>query len=78
MMLGSCLLDRVYKGIYPSEMVLNKTNTLDDKATFLDLDITIVNNKFTTTVYDKRNDFGLKLFLCLTMVAMSLKAPFLE
>ena len=40
-------------------MVLNKTNTLDDKATFLDLDITnIVNNKFTTTVYDKRNDFG--------------------
>ena len=35
-------------------MVLNKTNTLDDKATFLDLDMTIVNNKFTTTVYDKR------------------------
>ena len=54
-------LDRVYKDIYPSEMVLNKTNTLDDKATFLDLDITIVNNKFTTTVYDKRNDFGFKV-----------------
>ena len=54
-------LDRVYKDIYPSEMVLNKTNTLDDEATFLDLDITIVNNKFTTTVYDKRNDFGFKV-----------------
>ena len=54
-------LDRMYKDIYPSEMVLNKTNTLDDKATFLDLDITIVNNKFTTTVYDKRNDFGFKV-----------------
>ena len=53
-------LYRVYKDIYPSEMVLNKTNMSDDKATSLDLVITIVNYyTFTTTVlYDKRNDFG--------------------
>ena len=25
------------------------------------IDIIIVNNKFTTTVYDKRNDFGFKV-----------------
>ena len=47
-------LDRVYKDSYPSEMVLNKTNVschrIIDEATFLDLDIYIINNKSIATV----------------------------
>ena len=54
-------MGRIYKDIYPEEMTLNKTNTSSSSATFLDLNINIINGKFVTTVYDKRNDFGFKV-----------------
>jgi len=44
--------------IYPPELQLNKENSSDDMATFLDLDIKIVDNKFVTKLYDKRDSYN--------------------
>ena len=44
--------------IYPKELQLNKENDSDNHATFLDLDITITDNKFVTKLYDKRDSYN--------------------
>ena len=46
-----------HKQIYPEELLLNKENTSNSQASFLDIDVTINNNKFVTSLYDKRNAF---------------------
>ena len=46
-----------FKAIYPPEVVLNKENTSDQSATFLDLSITIQDSKFDYKLFDKRNAF---------------------
>ena len=47
--------------IYPPELVLNKENDdSNQKATFLDLDINVVDNKFEYQLYDKRKAFNFK------------------
>ena len=46
-----------YKEIYPEEMVLEKTNS-GNVCTFLDLAISIEDDKFTYHSYDKRLDFN--------------------
>ena len=43
--------------IYPSELQLNKANTSDTKAAFLDLHLSISNDIVSTKMYDKRDDF---------------------
>ena len=43
--------------IYPSELQLNKTNTSDTKATFLDLHMSISYDIVSTKIYDKHDDF---------------------
>ena len=47
--------------IYPKEMQLNKENSDNQKATFLDLDETIVDNKIVVKVYDKRDDYSFEI-----------------
>ena len=47
--------------IYPSELQLNKSNTSDTEAAFLDLYLSICKNIVSTKIYDKRDDFKLKL-----------------
>ena len=42
-------------------MVLNKTNSSTTTANYLDLKISIDNNKFKTELYDKRNEFSFKV-----------------
>ena len=42
--------------IYPSELQLNKANTSDTEAAFLDLHF-ISNDIVSTKIYDKRDDF---------------------
>ena len=44
--------------IYPSELTLNKANQDDSHASFLDLDLYIINNSITSKIYDKRDDFN--------------------
>ena len=43
--------------IYPPELQLNKTNTSDTEAPFLDLHLSILNGFVSSKIYDKRDDF---------------------
>ena len=43
--------------IYPSELQLNKANTSDTAAPFLDLHLSISNGFVSSKIYDKRDDF---------------------
>ena len=43
---------------YPSELQLNKANTSDTEAAFLDLHLSIFNDIVSSKIYDKRDNFG--------------------
>ena len=43
--------------IYPDELELGKENLNDSEASFLDLDIRIVDQKFEVSLFDKRDEF---------------------
>ena len=47
--------------IYPSELQLNKANTSDTKAAFLDLHMSISSDIVSTKIYDKRDDFDFEI-----------------
>ena len=47
--------------IYPSELQLNKANTSDTDAAFLDLHLSISNYIVSTKIYDKRDYFDFEL-----------------
>ena len=49
--------DNMVSQIYPSELQLNKANTSDTEAAFLDLHLSISNDIVPTKIYDKRDDF---------------------
>ena len=44
--------------IYPPELQLNKANTSDTEAPFLDLHLSISNGFVSSEFYDKRDDFA--------------------
>ena len=60
--------DNMVSQIYPSELQLNKANTSDTEAAFLDLHLSISNDIVSTTIYDKRDDFDFE----------SVNLPFLD
>ena len=43
--------------IYPPELQLNKSNTSDTEAPFLDLHLSVSNGFVSSKIYDKRHDF---------------------
>ena len=43
--------------IYPTELQLNRANSSDTEASFLDLNLCISNGTVSTKIYDKRDDF---------------------
>ena len=43
--------------IYPAELQLNRANSSDTEAPFLDLNLCISNGTVSTKIYDKRDDF---------------------
>ena len=47
--------------MYPSELQLNKANTSDTKATFLDLHLSMSNDIVSTKIYDKSDDFDFEI-----------------
>ena len=55
--------DKMVRQIYPSELQLNKTNTSDTKASFLDLHLSISNDNVFTKFYYKRNDFDFEIVI---------------
>ena len=54
-------VDNMVNQIYPSELKLNKANTSDTEATFLDLHLSISNDTVSTRIYDKRDDFDFEI-----------------
>ena len=53
--------DNMVSQIYPSELQLNKANTSDTKAAFLDLHLSISNDIVSTKIYEERDTLILKL-----------------
>ena len=47
--------------IYPSELQLNKANTSDTEAAFLDVHFSISNDIVSTKSYDKSDDFDFEI-----------------
>ena len=47
--------DNMICQIYPTELQLNKANTSDTEAAFLDLHLSISNDIVSTCIYDIRN-----------------------
>ena len=48
--------------IYPTEFQLNRANSSDTEAPFLDLNLCISNGTVSTKIYDKRDDFDIVNF----------------
>ena len=53
--------DNMVSQIYPSKLQLNKTNTSDTEAAFLDLHLSISNDIVSAKVYYKRDDFDFEI-----------------
>ena len=61
--------------IYPTELQLNKANSSDTYAPFLDLNLCISNDTVSTEIYDKRNDCDFDIVYFSFWMAMSLGIP---
>ena len=61
--------DNIVSPIYPSELQLNKANTSDTEAAFLDLHLSISNDIVYTKIYDRRD---------VTSLNLKLSIPFLD
>ena len=49
--------DQMVDRIYPTELQLNRANSSDTEAPFLDVNLCISNGTVSTKIYDKRDDF---------------------
>ena len=49
--------------IYPTELQLNKANSADTEAPFLDLDLSITNCIVSSKIYHKRDDFNFEIVI---------------
>ena len=47
--------------IYPTELQLNKANSSDTEAPFLDLNLSITHGTVSSKIYDKRDDFNFEI-----------------
>ena len=54
--------EQIVNRIYPAELQLNKANSSDTEAPFLDLNLSISNGTVSTKIYDKRVDFDIVNF----------------
>ena len=59
--INNVCFDNMFSQIYPSELQLNKANTSDTRATFLDLHLSISNDIVPTKIYHKRDDFDFEI-----------------
>ena len=59
--INNVYFDNMVSQIYPSELQLNKANTSDTEAAFLDLHLSIFNDIVSTKKYDKRDDFDFEI-----------------
>ena len=59
--INNVYFDTMVSQIYPSELQLNKANTSDTKAAFLNLHLSISNDIVSTKIYNKRDDLDLEI-----------------
>ena len=59
--INNVYFDNMISQIYPSELQLNKVNTSDTEAAFLDLHLSLSNDIVSTKIYDKRDNFDFKI-----------------
>ena len=53
--------DNIISQIFPSELQLNKANTSETKAAFLDVHLSISSDIVSTKIYDKRDNFDFEI-----------------
>ena len=59
---GLLNIDNPYFGqIYPTELQLNKANSSDTEAPFLDLNLSVSNGIVSSKIYDKRDDLNFEI-----------------
>ena len=54
-------IKKIVGKIYPTELQLNKANSSDTEALFLDLNLSITNGIVSSKIYDKRDDFNFEI-----------------
>ena len=59
--INNVYFDNMVSQIYPSELQLNKANTSDTEAAFLDLHLSISNDIVSAKIYCKRDDFDFEI-----------------
>ena len=59
--INNVYFDTMVRQIYPSELQLNKANTSDTEAAYLDLHLSISYDIVSTKMYDKRDDFDFEI-----------------
>ena len=59
--INNVYFDNMVSQIYPSELQLNKANTSDTEAAFVDLHLAISNDIDSNKIYDKRDDFDFEI-----------------
>ena len=55
--------DQMVNRIYLTELQLNRANSSDTEASFLDLNLCISNGTVSTKIYDKRDDFDFDIVI---------------
>ena len=65
--IGNPYFEGMINQIYPPGLQLNKANTAETEAPFLDLHLSIANEFVSSKIYDTRDDFDFDIiyFLCL-------------
>ena len=59
--INNVYFDNMVSQIYSSELQLNKANTSDTEAAFLDLHLPISSDIVSTNIYDKPDDFDFEI-----------------
>ena len=59
--IDSPYFEQMVDQIYPTELVLNKANSSDTEAPFLDLKLSITNGIVSSKIYDKRDDLNFEI-----------------
>ena len=59
--LDNPFFESMFSSIYPKELKLNRANSCDTSAAFLDLDLSIENGIISSKIYDKRDDFNFNI-----------------
>ena len=64
--------EQIVGQIYPTELQLNKANSSDTEAPFLDLNLSITNGIVSSKIYDKRDDFNFEIVISPILMEMFL------